>query len=223
MGMIHGGHLTSDRWGLDQVESTIRNFRPDAICVEIPPNRWERVWRDYTERRVVEDPRTVRFPEYNDRILALAVEMGIEVIPCAAWTTEMNDLRTERTRQFNENDEWAEQRADYEEGLTRIRREYEVGLGEIDDPRVLHSDIYDNRAREEYSLRDRHISDWQGPGGWRHINEAHMRWVNRAVDASRGRRLLVTFGAGHKYWFLDSLRKRGDVRLLDLREFLPQD
>ena len=39
--------------------------------------------------------------------------------------------------------------------------------------------------------------------------------------SDHGRRILITFGAGHKYWFLEQLRQRSDVKLLDLRRYLP--
>ncbi len=48
-----------------------------------------------------------------------------------------------------------------------------------------------------------------------------MRLIDRAIRTHRGRRLLITFGAGHKYWFLERLRGRNDVRLLDPGPFLP--
>ena len=43
-----------------------------------------------------------------------------------------------------------------------------------------------------------------------------------AIRRHRGGRILITFGAGHKYWLLEQLRERDDVRLLDVREFLPK-
>ncbi len=34
-------------------------------------------------------------------------------------------------------------------------------------------------------------------------------------------RAKAAFGAGHKYWFLEKLRGREDVDLVDLRPYLP--
>jgi hypothetical protein len=82
-------------------------------------------------------------------------------------------------------------------------------------------DLYDERIEAELSIYDEVLNDWIGPGGWTNINQAHMNLVNRAVTAYRGRRILVTFGGGHKYWILDALRERDDVELLDVRPFLP--
>gem|GEM_PF-5294464 len=86
MGMIQGGHKTSTRWGLDQVRETIRRFRADVVCAEIPPDHGNRMWSDFTERGVIEEDRVRRFPEYTVVLLDLSVEMGFTIVPCAAWT-----------------------------------------------------------------------------------------------------------------------------------------
>jgi len=40
------------------------------------------------------------------------------------------------------------------------------------------------------------------------------------IEGPAGERILITFGAGHKYWFLEELRGRGDIRLVDVAPFL---
>lgn len=222
LGMIHGRHRSSEKWGLAQVEQMIRNFRPDAVCAEIPPDRWERIWKDWTERRAIEDDRVKVFPEYTDVLLPLATELGFEIVPCAGWNREMSNLRSARIRQFRSDATFAEPREEYDRRLAKVKAQYDRPSGEDDDPRAIHSPAYDDRQREELSLYDEYLNDWIGPGGWTNINEAHMRLINEAIGHYGGRRLLITFGAGHKYWFLDQLRERADVKLLDVRAFLPE-
>lgn len=221
MGMIHSGHRTSEVWGLEQVNETIRNFKPDVVCTEIAPDRWERIWADFTERGVIEDPRVQRFPEYVDAILQLSVEEGFRMVPCAGWTQAMSDLRNTRVQQFNSEPEWAEQRAEYEQLVQRVREAAGGNYGSNDDPGFIHSRAYDEGARAELELYARFQNDLIGPGGWTNINRAHYTLIERAIDENRGQRILITFGGGHKYWFLDQLRLRNDITLLDLREFLP--
>ena len=48
-----------------------------------------------------------------------------------------------------------------------------------------------------------------------------MRLIDRTIKENAGKRILVTFGAAHKYWFLERLRDRDDVRLIDLVPYLP--
>ncbi|MFQ5678993.1 MAG: YncE family protein [Gemmatimonadota bacterium] len=222
LGMIHGRHRTSELWGLARVEATIRRFRPDAVCAEIPPDRWERIWKDWTERRAIEDDRVKLFPEYTEVLLPLATELGFEVVPCAGWTREMSDLRNARIRQFRSDPAFASQREAYDRRLAAVRARYATPLGEVEDPRAIHSAAYDERQREELSLYDEYLNEWIGPGGWTNINRAHMRLIDRAIRTHRGQRLLITFGAGHKYWILDRLRERKDVKLLEVAPYLPR-
>ncbi len=220
MGMIHGRHRESDTWGLEQVKDAIRRFEPDVLCTEIAPDRWERIWSDFTERGVIEDSRVRVFPEYTDAILDLAVEMGFEIVPCAGWTQEMSDLRGARILEFNTTDEWATRREEYASRRAEVRRRIGDAPAAGDDPRFIHSDAYDQRQRAELDLYDEFQNDLIGPGGWTNINEAHYRLIDRAIEDHRGRRILITFGGGHKYWFLDRLRGRDDVTVLDLAPYL---
>ena len=71
-------------------------------------------------------------------------------------------------------------------------------------------------------MYDRYQNELIGPGGWTNINAAHWYLVERTVESNRGRRVLVTFGGGHKYWLLDRLLERTDVDLIDIRDFLPR-
>ena len=220
MGMIHSGHLTSQRYGLTQVGEMVRRFRPDVVCAEIAPDRWERIWSDYTERGVIEDPRVLRFPEYFGAMLALSAELGFEIVPCAGWTKEMSDLREVRIKAFETQPAYLAARAEYAARLAAVRSRYREPLADIDDPRVIHSRAYDERQREVLELYDHYQNDLIGPGGWTTINRAHLRLIDRTIRAHRGQRVLVTFGAGHRYRILDALRLRRDVLLVPDRELV---
>ncbi|MFQ5877030.1 MAG: MBL fold metallo-hydrolase [Acidobacteriota bacterium] len=223
LGTIHAAHRASPAWGLDRLRDAIRRLSPDVVCAEIPPDRWERIWSDFSERGVVEDPRIVLFPEYTEVLLPLAVEMGFDVIPCAAWTKEMSDLRRARIRQFETGPAWAEKRREYDRRLAELRARYDTPLDRISDPLLIHSERYDLRTKEELSLYDEYLGDWIGPGGWTRINRAHMKLIDRALRTHRGKRMLIMFGAAHKYWLREQLRARRDVRMLDVRPFLSED
>jgi hypothetical protein len=221
MGMIHSGHRTSELWGLEQVEQTIRNFAPDVLCTEIAPDRWQRIERDLRERDAIEDPRVLRFPEYADLILRLSVSMGFTVVPCAGWTIEMSDLRNSRIAQFESEERWAGPREEYARRLAALRATYGDELAAADDPASIHSEAYDLRQKGELALYDEYQNDLIGPGGWTNINVEHYRNVDLTIQRHRGERILVTFGGGHKYWLLERLRERADIELVDLRGFLP--
>ena len=222
MGMIHTGHLSSELWGLEEVAETIRRFKPDAVLVEIPPDRWEKAWDDFTVRGVVEESRVKVFAEYRELMFDLSFELGFEIVPCAGWTEPMNDLRRTRSREFNEDEQWAEVRAELERVSAEVEARWQGSVVHGDDPRVIHSAEYDRYVREVMDPVGRLQNDMIGPGGWYNINRAHMRLVNQAIDARPGQRLLVTFGAFHKYMFLDELRDRKGVELVELGPYLEE-
>ena len=221
MGMIHGGHRQSETWGLDDVRETIVRIAPDVICVELPPDRWERIWTDYVARGVFEDSRVRVFPEYTDVVLPMAREGQFLVEPCAGWSAEMNNLRRARIQAFNDDPLVAEQRTEYDRVRQAVLDRYGGSLSS-DDPYFIHSEEYDRRMREYYTPYDETLNDLIGPGGWTNINAAHMRWVNEAIDKHKGKRILVTFGGAHKYMILDALAERNDVRIVDVAGYLPR-
>ena len=47
-----------------------------------------------------------------------------------------------------------------------------------------------------------------------------MRHIDAAISRHRGKRILITFGAGHEYWFLEKLSERSDVTLVDPTTFI---
>ena len=220
LGAIHGRHRTSQSWGIDQFRQVVRRIHPDAVLCEIPPDRWPAAWRLYRDKGVVEDDRIRRFPEYTDMLLPMAAEMGFEIVPCAAWTREMADERRERLRVFETDPRYAEQYAAYEKEDEEIEARYPDSLDDVDDPWVLHSKEYDRRTKEALGPYDRYLNDFIGAGGWTNINRAHMKLIDAAIAARPGRRLLIIFGAGHKYWFLERLEKNPAVTLLDPTRFL---
>ena len=87
----------------------------------------------------------------------------------------------------------------------------------------IHTTSYDDLIRERMQLYDQYFNDDLGPGGWTNINAAHYALIAAALDAHRGRRILITFGAWHKHWFLDKLLERSDIELVDPQSFFDQE
>ncbi|MHC5115432.1 MAG: hypothetical protein ACYTGP_13515, partial [Planctomycetota bacterium] len=124
MGMIHGRHLESDRYGIAQIKDTIRRLRPDAVLCEIPPDRLEVALAEYAETGTVREPRVAVFPEYTEALFPMTDELPFEIVPCAAWTREMSDARREQMRAFETErpDDFREYRAAIELAEARIRQ-----------------------------------------------------------------------------------------------------
>ncbi len=218
MGMIHDGHETSERYSLDVVEETIRKINPDIIITEIPPNRLEEAYRGFHENGVVSEPRVSVFPEYVGVVFPLTKEMDFEIRGGAAWNTYMNRYRS-RALDKIENDparavEWQANRD--------AKREMSNAIGSRgDDPLFIHSREYDALQKAGWEPYDKFFNDELGPGGWENINAGHYRLIAKVLqdEMFRGKRILITFGASHKYWFMEKLRERDDITLLDTRDF----
>ncbi|MBC8405198.1 MAG: hypothetical protein H8E15_08225 [Planctomycetes bacterium] len=225
LGMIHGGHRNSELWGLDEVRETIRRIQPDVVLCEIPPNLWPAASKLWREKKVIEDARIKRFPEYTDVVLPLMDELKFELEPCAAWTSAMASARGKVIAEFEKagkegevgQTDWSAYRQ-AEAWVAKWAAPHALADA---DPMVIHSPQYDHVTKGTLLPYDHWLNSRIGVGGWTQINEAHYALIDQAIKRHPGKRILITFGAGHKYWFLEQLRWRSDVKLLDARSFLP--
>ena len=219
LGMIHGGHRTSASYGIDRVRQIVGAIEPDYILCEIPPGRLARALAEYRETGSITEPRVSVFPEYVDAIIPLTREMSFQLVPCAAWTQEMAQDRREKLARWKTEraDDHAEMQVAQERASQRLEAE-----GYADDPLRMHTLAYDEIVRKGMEPYNRLFNDDLGLGGWDNINAAHYALIERALDqhTGEGKRFLITFGAWHKYWFLDELRKRDDIALRSLHEFI---
>ena len=221
VGMLHSGHVDSDRFSLGVVRDLVREIDPDYWLTEIPPNRWERARTEFAATGTVDEPRVRRFPEYMDVLFPLSLEMKFEVIPTAGWTEPMSDFRAgyldAYARDPNRSARWAEYQA-----AGAASAEALAAGGARDDPYWIHTDAYDEAYDIRMQVYARLFDADLGPGGWDPINASHWANIERALDRHRGEgaRFLLTYGAGHKGPFLRELRRRDDVVLLDVAAFL---
>ncbi len=224
LGMIHGGHIDSELWGLEQVRETIRSIDPEVVCPEIPPAHWPGTLATWQQDQVVTDSRVKRFPEYVEVLLPLIGEMDFVIEPSAGWTEAMAVARRARMKLFETSTEDSAAFAAYERDERWVQgwlADYPAPMPD-DDPFSIHSPAYDLRTKIELGPYEYHLNEVIGPpGGWRYINEEHFALIAAAIAAHPGQRILVTFGAGHKYWFVEQLRQMPGVVLRDVRPYLP--
>ncbi len=219
LGMIHGGHTNSERFGLPYLTKVFASVKPDYVLVEIPPNRMEATFKGFAETGEITEPRSKRFPEYTGALFPLYKTMDFKIIPTAGWNSHMAEYRRNKLRTI-QNDparkvDWAEYRAAIDAGNEALK-------GKEDDPYFINSDAYDAITYKQLEPYDRLFNDELGTGGWTIINKAHYSHIEAALNKleGQGKRILITYGAGHKYWFLNELRKRDDIILLDPKPFL---
>jgi len=93
-----------------------------------------------------------------------------------------------------------------------------------DDPYFIHSDAYDAATKKGYTPYATLFANDLGVGDWETINAAHYGYIERALDQHTGESatILITYGAAHKYWFLEQLRKRTDIELISPLPYFDQ-
>lgn len=224
LGTIHSGHLTRDEYDLDVLRSLIMQINPDIILTEIPPDRFPTALKEFTENDTIMEPRVIRFPEYIDVIFPLSKIMNFEIIPTAGWTREMADARSAKLKAISEDSirtsEWEElnMAAQLSDSLIKA-------TGREFDPYWIDTNEYDSLVNIELSVYNKLFNEELGLGGWDNINVAHYSNIEKALEKykNQGKRVLITYGAGHKGWFLKELRKRDDIKLLYLKDLVSSE
>ena len=219
LGTIHGQHLTEEEYSIEVLTALIRAIAPDIILTEIPPDRFPVAMKEFLEKDTITESRVIRFPEYVDVIFPLSREMGFEIIPTAGWTQEMADNRREKLKAISEDSS----RAEEWQKLLKAGKKSEFlikATGREFDPYWINSEEYDQLSEIELSVYNELFNDELGPGGWDNINQAHYDLISDALNKYQfqGKRILITYGAGHKGWFLRALKKREDIELKTLQE-----
>ena len=219
MGMIHGGHRTSEKYDLNKIKDVIRKIKPDYVFCEIPPDRIKKANEQYKDSGVITESRVKVFPEYVDALYPLTKELEFEIVPCAGWTKPMADARRKKLGELKTS-----QQENYEEMVTaQAKAEKTIeNEGGDDDPAFIHTDRYDEIVKMGMEPYDRHFNEILGPGGWTNINIAHYGLIEKNLDIrkNQGKTVLIMFGAWHKYWFKEKLRLRDDITIVNVNEYL---
>lgn len=221
LGMIHGRHLQSSLYSVDVLSNLITEINPDYVLTEIPPDRFDQAVKEFKESGHITESRVSVFPEYVDVLFPLTLELDFEIIPTAGWTAEMAQARTLLLRQIREDPNRADDWKQYQEAIAASDQASLSG-GLPDDPYYIHSQAYDDAQEIELSVYNDLFNEELGLGGWDNINEAHYAHIENALNehSGEGVRILITYGAGHKGWFLRQLRRRSDIELLEAKPFL---
>ncbi|MEP1229339.1 MAG: hypothetical protein ABJG88_01545 [Litorimonas sp.] len=219
LGLIHSGHLDSETYSLELVEQIIRDINPDYILTEIPPDRLADAAAGFAKTGEVTEDRVKVFPEYREVVFPLTQDMNFKIIPAAGWTRGMADYRRKALRAIRDNPERADDWAAY----TTANKQADTAIGaRNDDPIFIHTDEYDAITKKGLAPYASLFADDLGQGDWERINAAHYSLIDSALDRhiDEGATFLITYGAGHKYWFLEQLRRRDDIDLINPVEFI---
>lgn len=221
LGAIHSGHKTDSVYNTEYLEKLIREIKPDFILAEIPPDRMQAAIDGFKRDDSISEPRVMRFPEYVDVVFPLTKEMDFEIIPTAGWTRPMAEERSAKLRAIRDD---STRTKDWQAYVTanQLSDSLYKATGKVNDPYFIHTDKYDEIQDVALQTYNRLFNVELGLGGWENINIAHYWNIEKALEKHRykGKRFLVIYGAGHKGWFLRELRKRDDIKLLEMKPFL---
>ena len=227
LGAIHGSHLSSKGYSVKAVIETVRKYRPDVVFVEIPPELFaahvkaiDRKGFGTTKGDLAGQRWIGAFPELYRGVIPLRKELGFEVVPVSGWRPQASSDRKEFWQGAGKQGVMADRRRIYDQvraALTEIQdRERHR-----EDPRFVNSQHYSDLRQLERTLWAACFDEGLGRGGEGAINRAHWRNIAAGLERHRGKRILIVYGAAHRYWFLRELRKRRDVELLNVRDYLP--
>ncbi len=220
VGTIHGEHRTSTRYSTVLLRRLLEEVQPDYVLTEIAPNRLDAAMREFVASGKIAEPRVVRFPEYVDVLFPLTKSMRFTIVPTAGWSKPMDAFRTAALKRI-EGD--TTRRAEWLEYTTaNAVSDSLIALRGTDNPYFINSAAYDSIATAAHEPYNRLFNAELGPGGWDNINRLHVGHISSTLDAHRGegRRFVITYGAGHKEWFMRALRQRDDITILEVAPFL---
>ncbi len=224
-GAIHGGHRSSKRYSLPILETAIRKFNPDVIFIEIPPSSLARAQSSFDQFGEVRERRTRAFPELTDVVFPLKNELGYDLVATAAWSRQLADNRAAVLKRI-END--PARREQWQEHIAARNNLFKIQRRRGNDPLYIHTDQYDDEVKTAQTPYEIYFDADIGAGGWGPINKSHIGLMSEALDRlksenkstdSKPMRVLIVFGAWHKYKIIEAMKKRGDVTLVDAKPF----
>ncbi len=219
LGVIHSRHLESTKYSIPFLTRTIQEIDPDFIITEIPPDRFDKAVETFAQTGQVEEPRVKRFPEYTQVVFPLTTSMKFEIIPAAAWTQPMAEYRQSALNKLARDETRANDWKTYTAALDAMNDKLK---NVEDDPFYIHTDEYDEIIKQGLTPYAELFANDLGRGDWTQINKDHYALISAGLDkmSGQGKTALITYGAGHKYWFLEQLKKRKDITLVSPLPYL---
>lgn len=219
LGTLHSAHLRQKAYSLKVLKEIITVINPDIVLAEIPPDRFYIANDEWKRNKRIREERVVQFPEYTDAVFPLSEKLNFEIIPVSAWTEKMAETRDRKLQEIS-ND--PDRRDDWEAYLSAREKSAEAidEQGNGFDPLWINSAAYDDMLEIELKVYNRLFNHELGAGGWENINRAHYSLIEKALDRfeNRGKRIFITFGAGHLGWLKRALSEKENVKLIDFSE-----
>ena len=203
LGTIHSGHKTQEVYNINKLTALIKQIKPDIILTEIPPDRFDIAMEGFKRDDSISEPRVRRFPEYTDVIFPLSKTMNFEIIPTAGWTQSMALERQKKLRSISQDSTRTKDWEAYRKA-SKLSDSLLKATEKRNDPYFIHTKEYDSLYNIRLSVYNKLFNAELGLGGWENINIVHYWLIEKALEKYRhqNKRILITYGAGHKGWFL---------------------
>jgi hypothetical protein len=217
LGTLHSGHLRQKEYSLKVLKEIITTINPDIVLAEIPPDRFYIAQGEWVRNKKIREERVIQFPEYSDVIFPLSDKLNFEIIPVSAWTEQMAETREQKLYNIRNDpdrqDDWETYLVAKEKSADAIEAN-----GRGADPLWINSAEYDDLLEIELKVYNQLFNDELGAGGWENINKAHYSLIKKALERFENKKILITFGVGHKGWLRKALSKIKTITLIDLAE-----
>lgn len=209
VGSLHRGHLQSDDYPLAVLEALLEASHAEAIFVEVPPVRFERVAAAALSG--TEDEWLTSLPEVGV-VIRFAKQRGIPVVPVSGWSAEARDDRRDYFRAHPEGPDT--------EGYRRAARYRERRNDrEGDDPEWILGPLYARLSgwaeRALMSGAGEALGAAHGSALW----PRHIGLLEAGLREHAGKRIVVVFDARDRF-LVEGLLERQGVARVDPRGIL---
>ena len=222
LGTLNAGHLGGG-YDLSVIEYVIRAFEPDTILVELPPSEFEaavsesdRFDGDVVDPSVIGNNWLMSLPELYRVVLPLRHQLGFEVVPVSAWSTEaLDDQET-----FGDAHPHGPMERWYVLSNAALQAAMLSNNG-ARDPYWLHSEEFLGLITAASRWLAYYSEEEMGAAGELRLHAGHARLIAPVLDEHPGKRVLVIFAVTSRWYLEPLLRAREDFRYQSISAFLP--
>ena len=217
LGTLHRGHETSTHYGLAEVEAVIRAANPDVVMLEVPPHLFPSVVEACTGGPVTPEAAVfaTSYPEVCEVAIPLQASMGYTMLPISGWTESVSE---DREAYYATHP------------IGPGTREY-ILAQHRSQAAQLDNDMWENPAwvnGEEYLALSSDEGRWLsyfaeedlGDAGELRLNSRHAGLMLDGIREHVGERILVMFGARHRYFLLGAAEASNLATIVDVNRFV---
>lgn len=221
-GVLHRSHLKSYNFSLSYIEAVLRKIRPDVVLVEVPPDRFERGLAEVAAAPGLATPEDISdswlraFPEIYRVAYPQQSQLGYELVPVSGWQPRVSRDRKaywDSNPRGPNSEQYRSAQAAFDEAKTRHRP--------TENPRWVNGNEYLAVSGAARRALSRAADEQLGAAAVGRINAAHFRLIDAAIRRHAGKRILLLFGARHRWYFQPRIAEMDGVELVPLGRFLP--